>query len=262
MKQYRAYCFDLDGTVYRGTEGIESAIRFIQELQHNNIDYFLVTNNSSKTPSQLQKALDKFGLDVPEERIYSSALATAKYVKQHYHDAKIHVIGSDGLFHAMKEEGFEINVEELNPEVVVMGIDRTIDYMKLSKAAVAVQNGAQLIGTNEDMKFPSEMGFLPGNGSFVRLVANVASVEPVFIGKPSPVMLQVIQDEYGYRKDEMVMIGDNYDTDILCGIRFGCDTIHVNTGVTSTDQVLQKELQPTYCVENLDDLILKIRAQN
>ncbi|SOC13018.1 4-nitrophenyl phosphatase [Ureibacillus xyleni] len=254
MKQYRAYCFDLDGTVYRGTEGIDSAIRFIHKLQQNKIDYFLVTNNSSKTPVQLQTTLANFGLDVPEERIYSSALATAKYVNQHYREAKIHVIGSDGLFHALQKEGFETDKEELNPEVVVMGIDRTIDYMKLAKACVAVQNGAQLVGTNEDIKFPSELGFLPGNGSFVRLVANVAAVEPVFVGKPSPVMLQVIQDEYGYHKDEMVMIGDNYDTDILCGIHFGCDTIHVNTGVTSTEQVLQKPLQPTYCVEDLDEI--------
>ena len=128
--------------------------------------------------------------------------------------------------------------------------------MKLANASVAVQNGAKLIGTNEDIKFPSEYGFLPGNGSFVRLVANVAGVEPVFIGKPSPVMLEVIQDEYGLPKEEMVMIGDNYDTDILCGIRFGCDTIHVNTGVTSTEMVMKKEVKPTYCVEDLDEVEL------
>ncbi len=255
MKQYKAYCFDLDGTVYRGKEGIESAVRFIQKLQQQKIDYFLVTNNSSKTPVQLQEALANIGLEVPTKRIYSSALATAKFVSQHFKNAKIHMIGSDGLRYALDAEGIEMAPQEEQPDVVVMGIDRKIDYMKLARASLAVQNGAKLIGTNEDIKFPSEVGFVPGNGSFVRLVANVASAEPIFIGKPSPVMLEVIQDEYGFVKEEMVMIGDNYDTDILCGIRFGCDTIHVNTGVVNTETVLQKELKPTYCVEELSEFI-------
>lgn len=253
MKQYRAYCFDLDGTVYRGKDGIESAVRFIHKLQQQNIDYFLVTNNASKTPMQLQEALLNIGLEVPTKRIYTSALTTAKYVSQNYRDAKIHMIGSDGLRFALDAEGIEIAHEDEQPDVIVMGIDCTINYAKLAKASIAVQNGAKLIGTNEDIKFPSEFGLLPGNGSFVRLVANVASAEPIFIGKPSPVMLEVIQDEYGFTKEEMVMIGDNYDTDILCGIRFGCDTIHVNTGVVSTEAVLQKDLKPTYCVEDLSE---------
>lgn len=255
MKQYKAYCFDLDGTVYRGKEGIESSIRFIQQLQKEKIDYFLVTNNSSKTPSQLQEVLANMGLDVPTYRIYSSALITAKYVKQHFQNAAIYMIGSDGLRFALENEDIKIvDTDDVTPDVVVMGIDRTIDYMKLAKACLAVQKGAKLIGTNEDIKFPTEFGFLPGNGSLVRLVANVGSVDPIFIGKPQPAMLQVIQEEYGYQKEEMVMIGDNYDTDILLGIRFGCDTIHVNTGVTSTEDVLKKEWKPTYCVENLDEI--------
>ncbi|MGE7667041.1 TIGR01457 family HAD-type hydrolase [Ureibacillus composti] len=251
MKNYKAYCFDLDGTVYRGKEGIETAVKFIQDLQKSNLEYYFVTNNSSKTPAQLQEALRNIGLIVEEERIYSSSLATAKYVANQYPEAKIHTIGSDGLRFALKSVGFN-HIEDDNPDVVVMGIDRMIDYQKLSKACLAVQRGAKLIGTNEDVKFPDERGFVPGNGSFVRLVANVAAVDPIFIGKPSPVMLEVIQKEHGLDQKEMVMIGDNYDTDILCGIRFGCDTIHVNTGVTNTEMVKQKDKQPTYCIENLD----------
>ena len=253
MKTYKAYCFDLDGTVYRGKQGIESAVRFIHKLQNEQRDYFFVTNNSSKTPEQLQQVLADIGIDTPTNRIYSSALTTAKYVAQHHKEDNIFMIGSDGIRTALEAQGLNlIDTDEARPDVVVMGIDRTVDYMKLVKASLAVQAGAKLIGTNEDIRFPSELGFVPGNGSFVRLVANVAQAEPIFVGKPSPVMLAVIQQEYGFQKDEMVMVGDNYDTDILCGIRFGCDTIHVNTGVVSTEIVLQKEQIPTYCIEDLD----------
>lgn len=251
MKRYRAFCFDLDGTVYRGKEAISTAIEFIHKLQEKQLDFFFVTNNSSKTPSQIKETLRQFGLDASEKQIYSSALVTAKYVKEHFGQAKVMLIGQDGIRHAFYEQRIEV-VEE-HPDVVVMGIDRMINYEKLSKACIAVQNGAVLIGTNEDIKIPTDEGFKPGNGSFVKLVSQVCNVEPIFMGKPSPAMLEMIQKEYGYRKEEMVMIGDNYDTDILCGIRFGCDTVHVNTGVASTEMVKGKELQPTYFVQDLSE---------
>lgn len=254
MKHYRAYCFDLDGTVYRGKEVIPTAIQFIHQLEDKQLDYFFVTNNSSKTPSQIKQTLQQFGLNVSEKQIYSSSLVTAKYVKMHFGQAKVFVIGQDGIRYALQQEGIDI-VEE-NPDVVVMGIDRKIDYEKLTKACIAVQNGATLIGTNEDIKFPTEKGFHPGNGSFVKLVSQVSNVEPMFMGKPSPVMLEMIQQEYGYNKNEMLMIGDNYDTDILCGIRFGRDTVHVNTGVVNTEKVKEKEVQPTYCINDLSEFEL------
>lgn len=253
MKQYKAFCFDLDGTVFRGNSPIDAAVSLIKRLQDEKKHYFLVTNNSSKTPEQIKEKLLQMGLDVPLERIYSSAYITARYITKQYPNAEVHFIGSVGLYEALLSENLKITTEE-HADVVVMGIDRTITYEKLSKATLALQNGAVLIGTNEDMKFPTEKGFVPGNGSFVKLVANVAGVKPIFIGKPSPIMLESIQEQYGFAKDEMVMIGDNYDTDILSGIRFGCDTIHVNTGVTKKEDVEKKELQPTYIVNSLDEL--------
>ena len=249
MKTYKAYCFDLDGTVYRGKEGIPSAVAFIQNLQQQGIEPFYVTNNSSKTREQLQEALRAIGVEVPLHHIYSSALVTAKYVAMHFSGKKVAMMGSEGIKLALLNEGIETVDDE--PDVFVMGIDRTLDYMALAKATIAVQNGATFIATNQDIKFPTEYGFLPGNGSFARLVGEVAGVEPTYIGKPSPAMLDMIAMEHRYTKDEMVMIGDNYDTDIMCGIRFGCDTIHVNTGVTPTSIVLEKEQQPTKLVETL-----------
>ncbi|WP_042476111.1 TIGR01457 family HAD-type hydrolase [Bacillus ndiopicus] len=252
MKRYKAYCFDLDGTVYRGNQGIESAIAFIHKLQREGIEPFYVTNNSSKTPIQLQQKLATLGIDAPTDHIYSSASVTATYISEKFPQQKVQLIGSDGIQEALESQGIHIT-DEADAKVFVMGIDREVNYSKLANACLAVQKGAHLIGTNEDIKFPSEQGFVPGNGSFVKLVASVAGVEPVFIGKPSPIILEAIASAHHYCKNDMVMIGDNYQTDILCGIRFGCDTIHVNTGVTSTEQVLLQKDQPTYCLRSLDE---------
>ncbi|MEC1178909.1 TIGR01457 family HAD-type hydrolase [Metasolibacillus meyeri] len=252
MRHYKAYCFDLDGTVYRGDQGIESAVAFIQKLQREGIEPFYVTNNAAKTPQQIQQKLATLGIEAPLHHIYSSALVTATYIEQHFPQVKVQVIGSDGIRVALKEKGIHIT-NDVDVSVVIMGLDHQVDYTKLATACIAIQNGAKLIGTNGDIKFPTEQGFVPANGSFVQLVASVADVEPIFIGKPSPIMLEAIATEHHYCKNDMVMIGDNYQTDILCGIRFGCDTVHVNTGVTSTAQVRLQEKQPTYCMNSLSD---------
>ncbi|MEK4426757.1 TIGR01457 family HAD-type hydrolase [Solibacillus sp. FSL K6-1523] len=253
MKSYKAYCFDLDGTVYRGKEGITSAVTFIHHLQSQQIEPFYVTNNSSKTPQQLQQSLQDIGITAPISHVYSSSLATAKYVAKNCPDMLVNVVGEIGLRTALEQEGLIIT--DAPCSVLVMGIDRQMTYDKLVQASFAVQKGAKLIGTNGDIKFPTENGFAPGNGSLVHLVANVAGALPIFIGKPSPVMLQIIAQEHGYSKEDMLMIGDNYDTDILCGINYGCDTLHVNTGVTPTHIVKQQAEQPTYCIENMLELI-------
>ncbi|GLC89738.1 TIGR01457 family HAD-type hydrolase [Lysinibacillus piscis] len=249
MKAYKAYCFDLDGTVYRGKEGIPSAIAFIHRLQQAGIEPFYVTNNASKTREQLQEALRAMGVQVPLTHIYSSALVTAKYIAHHYPQKTVAMLGSDGIRSALLQEG--IDIVEQDSDIFVIGMDRALTYDKLARATLAIQNGALFIATNQDIKYPMEQGFLPGNGSFARLVGEVAGVEPIYIGKPSPIILETIATEHGFSKEDMVMIGDNYDTDILCGIHFGCDTIHVNTGVTPTEAVLMKEQKPTYVVDEL-----------
>ena len=144
-----------------------------------------------------------------------------------------------GLVQRLNRKGFKFHIIA-EADVLVMGIDRTINYERLAEACLTVQRGAQIIGTNEDIRFPSEAGFVPGNGSFVRLVANVCGVEPVFIGKPSPVMLEMIAEDHQLSRHDLVMVGDNYDTDILCGINYGCTTVHVRTGVTPIEVVKKK----------------------
>ena len=249
----KRYCFDLDGTVYRGKTGIPTAVDFIHALQAQGNEPFYVTNNSSKTREQLQQALRDIGIEAPLSNIYSSALATAKYVAKHFAEAKVQVIGSDGIRAALELEGIQIS-HNLQADVLVMGIDRTIDYQRLAEACFTVQRGAKIIGTNEDIRFPTEAGFVPGNGSIVRLVANVCGVEPLFIGKPSPVMLEMIAEEHHLSRHDLVMVGDNYDTDILCGINYGCTTVHVGTGVTPIEVAKGMAIQPTYIVEDLSKL--------
>ncbi|WP_017379784.1 TIGR01457 family HAD-type hydrolase [Paenisporosarcina sp. TG-14] len=253
MKAYKGYCIDLDGTVYRGKEPIMETVQFIQLLQEQGIEPFFVTNNASQTPDQVLTKLKGFGVDAKRSHIMTSAMAAAKYIALHYFGKEVSMIGSSGLREALHENG--VNIVPSSQDVFVIGMDRGITYEKIAQACLDVRNGAVFISTNSDRAYPSERGLLPGNGAFTALIQTSTGVDPIFIGKPQGHMLEIIQLEHQFAKEDMVMIGDNYDTDILAGIEFGIDTIHVNTGVTSTEKVQLKSIPPTMTMQNLLDLV-------
>lgn len=249
MLNYKAYFIDLDGTVYKGKTAIPEAVEFIHYLQRNGIEPFFVTNNSSMTQVQLQEKLATMDIHIETDHIISSAIAAANYINEYIPGKEVFMIGELGLEDALKTRGISITTGMA--EVVVLGIDRAINYEKLATACLSIRAGAAFLSTNSDHAFPSEIGFLPGNGAFTKLVEHSTGIEPLYLGKPQPFMLEFIQKHYGYNKDEMVMIGDNYQTDILTGIHMGIDTVHVNSGVNTTEEVKLQEKQPTYFLESL-----------
>ena len=250
MHRYKAICLDLDGTVYKGQEVIKDAQLFIRKLQKAGTEPYYITNNSSLTAEQFTAKLSAMGISTSPDRIMTSAIAAAKYCKEKYEGASVMMIGEEGLEAALKFE--DIALTTTNPDIVVVGIDRSISYEKLSKVSLAIQGGARFIATNKDVALPTEDGLVPGNGSFVKLLETTTGIEALTVGKPESHMLHFIQEK-GYRKDEMIMIGDNYDTDIQAGIRFGIDTIYVEGGVTSAEAVLTKQDQPTFKYKTLSD---------
>lgn len=254
MKQYRAYCFDLDGTVYKGTEVIEAAAQTIYELQKRGIEPYYITNNASVDREDVENKLAKMGIVAKRERIYTTAVASALYCAEYHASSHIYLYGEEGLRKAFAEQNLRVVGPE-EADVAVVGINRESTYESLSEVMNVIRNGATFIATNSDKIIPTATGFGVGNGSFIRLLAHATGIEPLYIGKPESTMLELVRESGGYAKDEMVMIGDNYDTDILCGIQYEIDTIHVAGGVHTQAQIQQREKQPTYFVGNLTELL-------
>lgn len=251
MKAYEGYMLDLDGTVYRGKEPIPEAIAFIHQLKEAGLPYLFITNNSSATPEEVSRKLQAFNVPAEPAQVWTTALAAAAYVKAGPAPHTAYIIGETGLLQAMEEAGVEYTEE--NPTYVVMGIDRGITYEKLAKAALAVRNGAVFISTNSDKALPTERGFLPGNGALTSVVQTASGKDPVFIGKPERVIIEQALYILGTPLEKTVLIGDNYDTDILAGIRSGMDTIHVQTGITSLREIQQKAALPSYSIQSMAD---------
>ncbi|MBP1969524.1 4-nitrophenyl phosphatase [Virgibacillus natechei] len=257
MKEYKGYLIDLDGTMYRGNETIDGASAFVNALHQHDIPYLFLTNNSSKTRVDVSDKLNNMGIKSTPDDVVTTSLATAKYIKQKKSDARCFVIGEEGIHRALEEQGLIITEEDC--DFVVVGIDRHVTYEKFAKACIAVRKGATFISTNSDVAIPTERGLLPGNGALTSVVAVSTGITPIFIGKPEAIIMDQALEILGMARNDTLMVGDNYNTDILAGIHAGIDTLMVFTGVTSYEQMEGVVEKPTYHVENLKDWIKNIR---
>ncbi|GAK00390.1 LOW QUALITY PROTEIN: hypothetical protein JCM19055_3476 [Geomicrobium sp. JCM 19055] len=250
---YDGYLLDLDGTVYRGNEVIPEAVTFINWLIKEQKKFLFVTNNSSKTPKQAVDKLNSMSIPAKREHIFTSALMAAYHVQQLADRPKsAYIIGSTGLKVALEEVG--IIEQDVDPDVVIVGIDRTFTYDKLEKASLAIQEGAKLIATNGDKMIPTERGSVPGNGSIVAAIEAASGTQAEIVGKPNPRFIKQAVSLLHTSPRRTLMIGDNYDTDILAGIHANVATLHIDTGVTRYRDVQAKEIQPTHLIRSFTEL--------
>ncbi|WP_174614142.1 TIGR01457 family HAD-type hydrolase [Virgibacillus ihumii] len=256
MKTYKAYLIDLDGTMYRGNERIEAAGEFVDKLAAKGIPYLFLTNNSSKKPEQISDKLEQMDIRSTPEHVFTSSMATAKYIRKQKEGARCFVIGEEGLHNAIQGEG--LSISDNNCDFVVVGIDHNISYEKLSTACIAVRNGASFISTNSDVAIPTERGLEPGNGALTSVISVSTGREPTFIGKPEEIIMEQALAVIGSSKADTLMIGDNYHTDIRAGMDAGLDTLMVFTGVTSFADYSGLAKKPTHYVKNLYEWIERI----
>lgn len=248
---YQGYLIDLDGTIYLGEEVIPSGKRFIERLQERNLPFLFVTNNSSRLPEAVQKRLsDKFDIHVNIDQIYTSSLATKDYMKKLNKGLKVYAIGEEGLKQVLKDAGFELT--EKSPDYVVVGLDKELTYDKLAKATLAILDGAYFIGTNPDKNIPTSEGLYPSNGPTIAYLEEATGVKADIVGKPEHIMMEEAIDLLDLTKDQVLMVGDNYETDIKAGLNNQIPTLLVLSGFTKKEDVPNLPQSPTYIVDNLD----------
>lgn len=232
--RYRGYLFDLDGTLFRGNEPILPAVEAVKRLHRQGAVVRYVTNNSTQTRRHFAEKLTKMGYRCAPSDVVSSAVGTARYLREHS-IRSAYVVGEAGLVATLNEFGVETVYEGELAESVVVGLCRHFTYDMLKEAMDQIRSGAKFIATNPDTTYPMEGGrLIPGAGSLVASVRAASGVEPVTIGKPSPFLIECALQEAALSPAETLVVGDRIDTDIESGRRAGCDTFLVLTGVERT----------------------------
>ncbi|HZU14378.1 MAG TPA: HAD-IIA family hydrolase [Chloroflexota bacterium] len=254
FERLRHLLIDLDGVIYRGDTPLRGAARFLAFLRERGITVRLVTNNATLTPQQYVAKLDAMGITVDTAEIFTSALATGLYLREHRNGTSTAlVIGETGLRDAVTAAG--LLAARDNPDWVVMGLDRHVTYEDLAAAALAIEGGARFVGSNPDTSFPSERGLVPGAGALIGAVRLTTGVEPTIIGKPHPLMLELALHSLGGTVEDTAMLGDRLDTDILAASNLHMPSILVLTGVSTEEEVRTGSIHPDLVVPSLGALM-------
>ncbi|MFF5030769.1 HAD-IIA family hydrolase [Nocardia salmonicida] len=247
----------MDGVLVHEDQLIPGADEFLAELRANEIPFLVLTNNSIRTPRDLQARLRHTGLDIPEESIWTSALATATFLADQRPNGTAYVVGESGLTTALHEIGYVLT--DSDPDYVVLGETRTYSFEAITTAIRLVDRGAKFIATNPDATGPSRDGVLPATGSVAALITRATGKEPYYVGKPNPLMMRSALRQIGAHSQSTVMIGDRMDTDVIAGLEAGMRTVLVTSGISTKASVEAYPFRPTMVVDSVADLIGRTR---
>ncbi|MCW2583652.1 MAG: nagD [Klenkia sp.] len=244
---------DMDGVLVHEGQALPGAADFLRRLVDRERRFLVLTNNSIFTPRDLAARLHRSGLEVPEEAIWTSALATADFLASQLPGGSAYVVGEAGLTTALHEAGYTITDTE--PDYVVLGETRTYSFEAITRAIRLVEAGARFIATNPDVTGPSPEGSLPATGSVAALITKATGAEPYFVGKPNPMMFRSALNRIDGHSESTTMVGDRMDTDIVAGIEAGLETVLVLTGSTRASDVSRFPFRPSRVLDSIADVI-------
>ena len=249
----RSWLIDMDGVLVHEEHAIPGAPEFVRRLREREMPFLVLTNNSIYTRRDLAARLALSEIEVPEESIWTSALATAGFLDAQRPGGSAFAIGEAGLTTALHDVGYTLT--ERAPDYVVLGETRTYSFERITTAIRLVAGGARFIATNPDPSGPSPAGLVPATGSVAALISRATGVEPYYLGKPNPLMMRYGLNAINAHSETTAMVGDRMDTDVVAGLEAGVYSILVLTGSTHREQAEQYPFRPSRIVESIADLV-------
>lgn len=255
-KPVASWLTDMDGVLVHEGQPVSGAPEFVTRLRQSGKPFLVLTNNSIYTPRDLVARLSRVGFHLPEAAIWTSALATAQFLADQRPGGTAYVLGEAGLTTALHETGYVLTDQD--PDYVVVGETRTYSFEAITKAVRLINDGARFICTNPDATGPSGEGALPATGAVAAMISRATGVDPYFVGKPNPMMMRSALNTIEAHSETTAMVGDRMDTDVLCGLEAGLETILVLTGISTRADVDRFPYRPSRVVDSVADLTEEI----
>ena len=253
LRARKGFICDMDGVIYLGNQLLPGVREFVNWLNENGKQFLFLTNSSERSPKELRQKLQRMGLDIDEEHFYTSALATAAFLKKQAPGCTAFVIGAPGLLNALYDVGVTMN--DVDPDYVIVGETASYNYEVITKAVRLVLNGARLIVTNSDLTGPTEFGIAPACRSLVAPIELATGRKAYFMGKPNPLMMRTGLHLLGVHSEEAAMVGDRMDTDVIAGMESGLATVLVLSGCTSRTDINDYPYRPTYILNGVGEIV-------
>ena len=258
-REIRAWLTDMDGVLVHEETAIPGADAFVARLRELGTPFLVLTNNSMYTPRDLAARLRLSGIDIPEQSIWTSALATARFLDDQRPGGSAFVIGEAGLTTALHDAGYTLT--ERDPDYVVLGETRTYSFERITLAIRLIASGARFIATNPDPSGPSPDGPLPATGAVAALITRATGVDPYYVGKPNPLMMRSALNAIDAHSESAAMIGDRMDTDVISGMEAGMHTVLVLTGSTTRGDAERYPYRASRIVDSIADLVPELDAE-
>ena len=252
-RKIECWLTDMDGVLVHEGRALPGAADVVKQWKEEGLRFLVLTNNSIYTPRDLAARLKATGLAIPEEAIWTSALATADFLHSQKPKGTAFVLGEAGLTTAMHEIGYVMT--DVNPDYVVLGETRNFNFDSLTKAIRLINNGSRFIATNPDATGPSAEGVLPATGSVAALITKATGKDPYIVGKPNPMMFRSAMNKINAHSETTGMIGDRMDTDIVAGIEAGLHTVLVLTGIADDAEINKYPFRPNEILNSIGDLL-------
>ncbi len=253
IKEKKLFVFDMDGTIYLGSDVFDFAIELINNLRKNGKHILFFTNNASHSTDYYITKLTKLGFEPKSNEILTSGDVTIQYLKRYRTGKKIYLIGTDELQNQFIANGIELSDKA---DIVVTSFDTTLTYDKLNIACNLIRNGAEYLSTHPDFNCPTENGFIPDSGAISAFVTASTGIKPVYFGKPEVMTINMICEYTSFRKDEICIFGDRLYTDIALGKLHGVTSVLVLTGETKINDIekASENEKPDFVFNSLADV--------
>lgn len=258
LKSKKLFLLDMDGTIYHENTLIPGASAFFEICISRGIHYVFMTNNSSKSKYSYIDKLNSLGIKATTDNIASSVNATVDYLKANKPNAKLYLVGTESFKKELESEGFEIvslDYRKIDIDYVLVGFDTELNYQKIEGACFYISRGITYIATNCDMRCPVKDGkYIPDCGAICQLLESATDCKPLFLGKPSPYIVDSVLEKWGLQREDLICVGDRLYTDIAVGINAGIDTALVCTGEAKLEDIPNSQFKPTYIFNSIKDI--------
>ena len=255
LRDKKLWLLDMDGTVYEEERLFEETPGFLKAIGEIGGRFIFVTNNSSKSVKDYVKKVQRMGLSVGEDAFFTSAQATVLILRRDYPDAKVYCQGTESLLRELRDAGIRVTDQVEDVDVVLIGFDLELTMEKLRKTCeILTKQNPVYLATNPDLVYPVSFGFIPDCGSMCVMIRNATGKVPTVIGKPEPLMVDVVRQKYGIPAGETVIVGDRLYTDIATGQNAGIASVCVLSGEATLADIENGTVKPTYTFRNVGEI--------
>jgi NagD protein len=259
IRSKTGFICDMDGVIYHGNHILDGVKEFVEWLKDEKKRFVFLTNSSERTIKELREKLMRMGIDVGPDHFYTSALATATFLKSQKPEGSAYIIGEAGLINALYNNGYTSN--NIDPDYVVMGESRSYSYEVIEKAVNLVMKGAKLVGTNPDLTGPTEHGIAPATKALISPIELATGRQAYFVGKPNPLMMRIALKKIGVQREEAIIIGDRMDTDIVAGIEAEIETCLVLSGISDEKTVDEYAYHPSFVLNGVNEIVKDYKSK-